>query len=37
MSSLAPYSYSADPTYGQAGALVFDNNANPVWFAPPAT
>jgi hypothetical protein len=31
---LAPYSFSADPTYGQAGALMLDNNANPVWFRP---
>jgi hypothetical protein len=31
---LAPYSFSADPTYGQAGALILDNNANPVWFRP---
>jgi hypothetical protein len=32
--ALAPYSFSADPTYGQAGALILDNNGNPVWFRP---
>jgi hypothetical protein len=32
--ALAPYSFSADATYGQAGALIFDNSGNPVWFRP---
>jgi arylsulfotransferase ASST len=32
--ALAPYSFSADATYGQAGALLLDNNGNPVWFRP---
>jgi hypothetical protein len=32
--ALAPYSFSAHATYGQAGALIYDNNANPVWFRP---
>ena len=31
---LDPYSSSADATYGQAGALIFDNSGNPVWFRP---
>jgi hypothetical protein len=31
---LAPYSFSADRTVGQAGALILENNGNPVWFRP---
>lgn len=31
---LAPYSFSADATYGQAGSLILDNQGNPFWFRP---
>ena len=31
---LAPYSFSSDATYGQAGALMVDNSGDPVWFRP---
>lgn len=34
---LAPYSFSEDPTYGQAGALILDNEGNPFWFRPQLT
>ena len=29
---LAPYGFSQDPMYGQPGALIVDNEGNPVWF-----
>jgi hypothetical protein len=31
---IAPYAFSDDATYGQPGALILDNNGNPVWFRP---
>lgn len=31
---VAPYAFSADATYGQSGALIMDNDGNPVWFRP---
>lgn len=31
---LAPYSFSEDATIGQPGALILDNEGNPVWFRP---
>lgn len=30
----APYTGSGDSAYGQTGALIVDNDANPVWFRP---
>ena len=30
----APYASSGDSVYGQSGALIVDNDANPVWFRP---
>jgi len=29
-----PYASSGDATYGQSGALIVDNDANPIWFRP---
>lgn len=31
---LAPYAFSLDAMYGQSGALILDNEGNPVWFRP---
>lgn len=31
---LAPYGFSDDSMYGQSGALIADNEGNPVWFRP---
>lgn len=31
---LAPYTFSDDALYGQPGALILDNEGNPVWFRP---
>ncbi len=31
---LAPYGFSNDAMYGQSGALIVDNEGNPVWFRP---
>lgn len=31
---VAPYAFSDDAIYGQPGALILDNDANPVWFRP---
>lgn len=31
---LAPYSFSADASYGQQGSLILDNLGNPIWFRP---
>lgn len=31
---LAPYTFSADAIYGQTGALILDNEGNPIWFRP---
>jgi hypothetical protein len=31
---LAPYGFSSQATYGQTGALILDNEGNPVWFRP---
>ncbi len=31
---LAPYGFSADATYGQAGSLILDNGGTPFWFRP---
>lgn len=30
----SPYAASADSTYGQTGALMADNDGNPIWFRP---
>lgn len=29
-----PYAASGDATYGQSGALIADNDGNPIWFRP---
>lgn len=34
---LAPYAFSADTMYGQTGALILDNQGNPIWFRPQNT
>lgn len=31
---VAPYTASEDAMYGQTGALILDNEGNPVWFRP---
>lgn len=31
---LAPYGFSAEAMYGQPGALILDNEGNPIWFRP---
>lgn len=31
---LAPYGFSSQAMYGQSGALIVDNEGNPVWFRP---
>lgn len=31
---LAPYGFSVNAMYGQPGALILDNDGNPVWFRP---
>lgn len=31
---LAPYGFSDQPMYGQPGALILDNEGNPIWFRP---
>lgn len=31
---LAPYGFSSVATYGQSGALILDNDGNPIWFRP---
>ncbi len=31
---LAPYGFSSDAMYGQPGALILDNEGNPIWFRP---
>lgn len=31
---VAPYTASLDATYGQTGALILDNEGNPIWFRP---
>lgn len=31
---LAPYGFSSQAMYGQPGALILDNEGNPVWFRP---
>lgn len=31
---VAPYAFSVNPTYGQPGALIMDNEGNPIWFRP---
>jgi len=30
----APYTSSADSTYGQSGSVIVDNDGNPIWFRP---
>ncbi|CAM3013504.1 Thaumatin domain-containing protein [Legionella steigerwaltii] len=30
----APYAFSDESTYGQTGALITDNDGNPIWFRP---
>lgn len=31
---LAPYAFSDNAIYGQPGALILDNEGNPIWFRP---
>ncbi len=31
---VAPYAFSVNATYGQTGALMLDNEGNPIWFRP---
>jgi len=31
---VSPYAFSADAIYGQPGALILDNEGNPLWFRP---
>lgn len=31
---VAPYAFSQNPMYGQSGALITDNDGNPIWFRP---
>lgn len=31
---LAPYGFSGHAMYGQSGALILDNEGNPIWFRP---
>lgn len=31
---VAPYAFSGDAIYGQPGALILDNEGNPIWFRP---
>lgn len=31
---VAPYAFSDDAIYGQPGALIMDNEGNPIWFRP---
>ncbi len=31
---VAPFAFSSSATYGQNGALIMDNDGNPIWFRP---